>query len=119
MRGLIVRSPWIDLIFDGRKPWEIRGTNTHKRETIALIQSGTGLIMGTVDLIDCIKLTKHEFTENRDKHCIENNLFPITYKQIFAWVLERPIRFTVPKPYKHPGGAVIWVKLIDEEEWAI
>lgn len=38
IRGLILKSPWIDLILDGRKTWEIRGSNTLVRGHIALIK---------------------------------------------------------------------------------
>jgi hypothetical protein len=42
MKGLIVKSPWIELILEGKKTWEIRGSNTKIRGPIALIKSGSG-----------------------------------------------------------------------------
>jgi hypothetical protein len=33
------------------------------------------------------------------------------YRQTYAWVLEKPRRLKQPVPYKHPSGAVIWVRL--------
>lgn len=47
MLGLIIKSPWIDLILQGRKTWEIRGSHTHTRGLVALIKSRSGSIVGT------------------------------------------------------------------------
>lgn len=34
MKGLIIKSPWTDYIFEGKKIWEIRGRNTKIRGQI-------------------------------------------------------------------------------------
>ena len=52
LNGLLIRTPWIDLILGGSKTWEIRGTRTSKRGRIGLIQSGTGAVIGVADLVD-------------------------------------------------------------------
>ncbi len=39
-RGLLIKSPWVEDILQGRKTWEIRGLITHIRGKIALIRSG-------------------------------------------------------------------------------
>lgn len=110
MDALIIKKPWIDLILAGEKIWEIRGCPTKKRGKIELIQSGSGLVIGCCDLIDCIKLDLSIYKNSIDKHCIKYvEVFP--YKSTFAWVIANPIRYEKPKPYKHPNGAVIWVKL--------
>jgi hypothetical protein len=114
LKGLIVKAPWIDYILDGKKTWEIRGSNTKIRGKIALIQSGTGLVMGTAELIDCKRLSLSEYQEAKDRHCIEDcSIAP--YERIHAWVLTNAVRFQTPMPYVHPQGAVIWVNLDDEQ----
>jgi hypothetical protein len=110
MKGLIIKEPWIDKILSGEKTWEIRGSNTKRRGTISLIQSGTGMIFGTVDLVDTIRVGFKEFRDGRDKHQIWSVGLP-SYRQNWAWVLENPVRHPEPIPYKHPQGAVIWVNL--------
>ena len=32
-RALLVRHPWIDMILDGKKTWEIHGSRTGIKET--------------------------------------------------------------------------------------
>lgn len=109
-KGLIIREPWIDLIFDEKKPWEIRGSNTKIRGEIALIKSGTGLVHGTVILTNCFAITQEAFDQGRDNHRIPET-FVNPYKQRYVWELRAPKRFKHPIPYHHPQGAVIWVNL--------
>ena len=112
MDGLLIREPWVNYILSGKKIWEIRGSATTKRGRIALIKSKSGLILGTADLVDCIYLTPGEYRNSSGKHAVEYEdtaIYP--YKKTYAWVFENPRAFKKPIPYKHPNGAVIWVKL--------
>jgi len=112
MKGLIIKQPWIDLILDGEKPWEIRGRATTIRGTIALIKSGTGLVLGLVDVVDSLELTPDTFYQAEVQHRIPNPATrPLPYPRIYAWVLAHPQRLLVPQHYVHPQGAVIWVNL--------
>ena len=52
MKGLIIRQPWVGKILRGAKAWEIRGFQTKIRRPIALIQSGTGTVVGVCDVVD-------------------------------------------------------------------
>lgn len=105
MYGLIIKEPWIDLIFEGKKTWEIRGTNTLIRRTIALIKSGTGCIFGTAELISTKRLTINEFCSSENKHRIKNLALP--YQKPMRG-LENPLGFQNPILYNHPMEAVIW-----------
>lgn len=110
MKGLIIKSPWIDLILEGKKVWEIRSRNTNIRGEIALIRSGSGTIIGTVELTDCKKLAQSDFKINYAKHCI-NTDSELPYKNVYAWVLQNAVLYEKPIPYIHPKGAIIWVNL--------
>lgn len=130
MDGLIIRQPWIGQILNGSKTWEIRGSNTNKRGRIALIQSrsgpkdnNSGKIIGTCDLVDVKgplnveqltspeNVKKQYFTEMQRQLLVKNGS---PYKKTYAYVLKNPKAFSNPIPYKHPCGAVIWVKLGEE-----
>ena len=69
---------------------DARSTATKIRGRIGLIEAGTGNIVGEANLITSAKsLTK----------------------PIHIWFMDNVIRYDKPIPYKHPRGAVIWVKL--------
>jgi ASCH domain len=113
VRALLIRHPWIDMILDGKKTWEIRGSRTNIRGAIGLIPSRSGTISGVCDLVDCIGPLSAEFyRENAAKagiraHEAELGFYPKTY----AWVLANARYLLKPVSYKHPSGAVIWVTL--------
>ncbi|MCA1054080.1 ASCH domain-containing protein [Rossellomorea aquimaris] len=115
MKGLLIKSPWIDLILEGKKTWEIRGSNTKTRGRIALIKSGSGMIVGEVNLTDCKELSLSDYQHRREFHCVDSEASTeLPYKKTYAWVFEKPIIYHEPIPYTHPLGAVIWVKLPEE-----
>jgi hypothetical protein len=39
----------------------------------------------------------------------------VPYKKMYAWVLENPVRYQEPVPYRHPQGAVKWVDLVKQQ----
>lgn len=110
MKGLVIKSPWIDLILNGQKTWEIRSRKTNVRGRIAIIQSGTGLVYGEAVLTDCIELTREMLERNVDRHKIDD-LSIVTYEHPCAWVVKDAQRYEKPVPYKHPQGAVVWVNI--------
>ena len=113
MRALLIRHPWIDMILDGGKTWEIRGSRTSVRCQIALIASGSGTVIGVCDLVDCVgPVTAAEFRKNAKKAGMRPSEAVLGYyRQTFAWVVERPLKLKRPVPYEHPPGAIIWVRL--------
>lgn len=118
MHGLMIRSPWIERILSGHKIWEIRGSRTNVRGTIALIRSGTGKIYGVCELVDVVgPLTLSEMYESATKHCglVDEMNEGLPYPKTYAWVLNNVRALAEPLPYKHPPGAIIWVKLPDLE----
>lgn len=111
-RGILILQPYIDWILDGTKTWEIRGRVTKVREPIALIQSKSGLVVGTCDLVDCVgPLSLAEYKRNASKARVPPTGLP--YPTTYAWVLKNARRLPKPVPYRHPSGAVIWVTLED------
>ena len=110
MKALIIKQPWIDYILEGKKIWEIRGSRTNIRGQIELIQSGSGLVVGSCEIIDCKELTLDDYKNNTDKHNIKN-VEALPYKKTYAWVMLNAKRYETPKQYKHPNGAIIWVNL--------
>ena len=113
LSGLVIKTPWIDLIIAGKKTWEIRGCRTEVNRPIALIQSGTGLVIGACALVECRgPLALPEMKRTSRYHRIKfQRGDALPYHKTYAWILNDAVRFVVPVPYTHPRGAVIWVNL--------
>lgn len=110
-RALIIRQPWIDLILSGEKIWEMRSRPTNVRGQIALIEAGTGLIVGETEIIDSHDYPIHYATIDYyyDKHRVGDH--KILEKWRYPWVMKNSKRYENPIPYSHPSGAVVWVDL--------
>ena len=111
MDCLIIKKKFLNRIFENSKTWEIRGSKTKKLGKIGLIESGSGEIKGVTNIIGCVgPLNKEELIKNQDKHQVED-LDNISYKKVYAWILKNSSRYEKPVKYKHPQGAIIWVKV--------
>jgi hypothetical protein len=111
--GLIIKKKWLDLILNDHKIWEIRSSDTKKRGRIGLIESKSGQIKGACDLVDSFPFTKdlQDELNNYHKHWLtEHQLYYMQYKRPHVWVLSNVKMFDEPVDYRHPQGAVIWVK---------
>jgi hypothetical protein len=108
--GLIIQKDPLDRIFAGRKTWEIRGSRTAMRGLIALIESGTGCVVGTAELVRTEgPISLAELRRNHRKAgFLATDLY---YKPTFAWVLRNATRLASPTRYRHRRGVVIWVRL--------
>lgn len=111
MKGLIIKPKWADLILDGWKTMELRGSNTNIRGTIGIIKSGTQKVYGTVDLVDCVKLDETNFYRMISNHQVKEKFEDIPYENLYGWVLSKPVRYNEPVAYDHKQGCVIWVNI--------
>ena len=113
LRALVIDQPWINLILSGQKIWEMRSTSTSIRGPIALIEKGSGTIVGTATLEDSREpLTPLEMTAWRHAHQIPAQRSEAAgFKWFTPWVLSDVVRLSQPVRYQHPSGAVIWVTL--------
>ena len=110
-RALVIADPWIDLILSGQKTWEMRSRRTNIRGKIGLIRKGSGLIVGECEIVDCWShcFTHEDLVGHHDKHMIDDA--DMLRKWPVVWVIKNAIKWSHPKPYKHPPGAVSWVKI--------
>ena len=68
--ALTVHGEWLELILSGRRTWEIRFSATKKRERVALAQSKTPLLLGDVEIVDCVRLNAQSFAASIHRHCV-------------------------------------------------
>lgn len=114
-KALIIKKPWIDLILSGQKTWEMRSRKTHFSGWIGLIEQGSGLIVGKAFLTcGTRKPSDQELIENHSKHLV--NDMALLKKWCYSWELEKAERFENPIGYKHPNGAVTWVKIVKYQD---
>lgn len=112
-RGLIIAQPWIGKILRGEKSWEMRSAHTSIRGGIALIEKGTGSIVGVASIEESVgPLSFDEIFDNEVKHCVGPELYTRDdYKWDHAWVMADIKKLNEPVRYQHKNGAVIWVEL--------
>lgn len=115
LRGLVVDQPYVGWILSGKKTWELRGKATKRRGRIALIAKGTGTVVGTCKLIDVrgpLKLADLKANAKLQNKKPAEITSPLHYgNHTYAWVLSGARRLRTPIKYRHPSGAVVWVKL--------
>jgi hypothetical protein len=99
----------------------MRSRSTNIRGEIALIEKGTGTVVGTAQLIDVLPpFQTQQMALQFDKHRISNELIHSPgFKWFTPWVLAGVRRLPLPIRYAHPSGAVTWVNLSDEETAAV
>ena len=123
--AFIIKPEWADMIFAGKKIWEIRGETTKKRGSVGIILKGASSICGEVNITDSFPVGSwngQEWTpcgreedfiwaqQNMSKHCIEDPGM-LSYKTAYAWVLDSPVRYKVPVPFNRPRGPQQWVRV--------
>src|SRR5690606_516315 len=97
----------------GYKTWEIRSARTTIRGPIALIEKGSGTIVGVGSILDSFgPLCFEEIFENEVKHNVGPEIYTRDdYKWNHAWVLGDVLPLAQPIKYQHRSGAVVCVEL--------
>lgn len=113
-RALIIREPWISLIVNGQKTWEMRPGPTSVRGWIGLAAQGTGQVVGLARLIESrLPLNARNYDQFVDYHAIspDQTAWAIENNWVFPWVLADVIRLPRPIPYEQRPGAVQFVNV--------
>lgn len=112
-KGLIIALPWVRKILRGEKVWEMRSSHTSARGPIALIEKGSGTIVGIANILNSIgPLSFDEIFRNEEKHRVGPEIYTHKdFKWNYAWLLGQVTPLTKPVTYRHKSGAVIWVEL--------
>jgi hypothetical protein len=102
----------------GTNPELLLGLIEHKipHGRIGLIRKGSGEVVGLADLVDAKAplRTRKEYAATARYHCTTS---PADQAEAFAdcyrtpWVLAQAQKLPCPVRYKHPSGAIIWVRL--------
>lgn len=120
--ALVIADPWIGMILDGSKTWEMRSTSTSHRGWIGLIRKGTGCVWGIARIAECgHPMRPEQMIETFEKHRIPRQMIRSgeVAKWNTPWKLEDVKALPKPVPYTHKPGAVIWVTLDAQVSQAI
>jgi hypothetical protein len=110
LSAIPIREPWIDMILDGVKTWEIRSKFTKKIGLVALIRSGSGTVVALATLSEVVEITP--ILAKANAHLMGmSEANALTCVGEYAWILKDLVRLKTPVPYRHPPGAVTWVTL--------
>ena len=83
-RGLPIRTVHLDRILAGTKTWEIRSRATTKRGPVALIESGSGTIVGVCEILDVLgPLSLADLQRNARRARVQADELP--YDTTYAW----------------------------------
>jgi hypothetical protein len=113
----VIDQPWVGLIADRKKTWEMRTRPTKVRGWIGLIEKGTGTVIGMARLTGSLPaLSRDAHRLHFKKHRVPGQSGRKTYdgKYLIPWVLTNAFRLPTPLAYQHPSGAVTWVRFADE-----
>jgi len=112
LKGLIVREEPMSLILKGVKKWELRSKRCHIRGKIALITSGSGTVVGTAEVVDCIgPLTVEQWNNNLRRMGMSREDRIKSKREIgdiYAWVIKSAKKLKKPVRYKHKPGVIKW-----------
>ena len=115
MKALVIAEPWVGKILRGEKTWEMRSRGCKIRGLIALVRKGSGHVVGTAELADCLSplQTAEAYAAAEARHGIPPAEQPkaIAGGWVIPWVLKGVRPLARPVPYRHPSGAVTWVNL--------
>jgi hypothetical protein len=111
-RGPVIERPWVRLIADGKKTWEMRARPTNVRGWIGLIEKGTGTVIGIACLTALLPPLQPDvhhlhFKKHRVSAVAGRKRYMGRY--VIPWKLTKAFKLSRPAPYEHPAGAVIWV----------
>ena len=115
MKALVNDEPWITAILKGDKTLEMRKKNCNIRGEVALIRKGSGLVVGTANVVDSRPpiATRADYAAAEPKHQIPpaRQERALTDGWRTPWVLANAQQLQNAVRYKPPSVAVVWVNL--------
>jgi hypothetical protein len=123
MKAISIRQPWAGWIVQGRKTLELRTWMVSHRGPLAIHASQTinrdacyahginpqslttGAVIGTVELLEIVRLDESSFVNQQEKHLAAGFFkLPKPEETLFAWKLTNPRPLAKPIPYRGRMG---------------
>ena len=109
---LVMKAPWFDMLLNGTKSLEIRGTRCAKSigTRVYFSKSGTGTISGFARFAGCEgPLSLQRYDELIPEHCVKD-IDSLPYARTFSWRFEGAEWLTQEIPYVVKRGSIGWRK---------
>jgi len=115
IRGLIVRWPYVEMLANGTKKWELRKCNTKFRGVVALVSRG--MLYGFAELTASFKMNVAKLKRYEHMHRASDILdyYAGGRDSLYVWVFKHPIKLPSPIKVRYPRGAMIWVYLNEKQ----
>ena len=116
MFGLIMIKDYLNEILDGSKTFDARSYPTNKKGKIALIDSRSMKIYGTIELVGCREINAKEYCSWHQTDRFQNLIFQVDEnKKYYAYDFKNPQRLV--KPVKVNVEKHTWVEIPDNTEF--
>lgn len=117
MFGLTMIKDYLNEILDGSKTFDARSYPTNKRGKIALIDSRSMKIYGTIELVGCRKISAEEYCSWHQTGRFQNYGFKVEDNNatLYAYDFKNPQRLA--KPIKADVEKHAWVEVPDDLEF--
>jgi len=114
IKGLVIDSLHVDNILAGTATWEMRSGSTNQPGLVALINQGSGQIVGVANLV-AIKgsISYQDRLNNANQYRISEECLRLGDIDNWdvAWILENAQPLLTPITCQHRDGIDIWVDL--------
>lgn len=108
MYGLTMIKDYLDEILEGLKTFDVRSYPTNKKETIALVDSKTMKVYGTVELIRCREISVKEYADWHRTGRWTNCFIQVDLnKKYYAYDFKNPRK--IANPFKLGCEKSTWV----------
>ena len=116
MFGLTMIRDYLNEILDGSKTFDARSYPTNKKGKIALIDSKSMKIYGTIELVGCREISAKEYCSWHQTGRFQNLIFQVDdNKKYYAYDFKNPQRLA--KPIKVDAAKQTWVEIHDNTEF--
>ena len=116
MFGLTMIKDYLNEILDGSKTFDARSYPTNKRGVIALIDSRSMKIYGTIELVGCREISAEEYCSWHQTGRFQNYRFEVEGKdkKYYAYDFKNPKKLA--KPIKVEAEKHTWVEIPNDIE---
>ena len=117
MLGLTMNNDYLNEILDGPKTFDARSYPINKRGKIALIDSRSMKIYGTIELVECREISAEEYCSWHQTGRFQNLIFQVNdeNKKYYGYDFKNPQRLA--KPIKVDAEKHTWVEVPNDIEF--